>query len=162
MIPHRLLDEVDVELVERPQVSDSLGRRPAAVRIQAQARRGAERLADAGNRVEIVEVAEADLEVEDVEARRQPVGDLCLEALTRVARQVVEVRCFGLLQPAEHSPDGLSAGAAADVPQRRVDPRPGEVARPGSELPQPVRERVVTHRIAVPWIATDDERRERS
>ena len=162
MVAHGLLDEVDVVLAQRPEVPQRLRDRPAPVRVEPQPGTRAERLADGRDHLEVLRVVEADLEVEDLEARREAVGDLSLEALPRAAREVVEVRGLLLLEPAEEPPERLSARSAADVPQRHVDPGPGEVARAGAELPEAVREDVAAHRLAVPRIASDDERRHRA
>src|SRR5262245_57031113 len=153
MIADRLLDEVDVVLTERPQVSDRLWDRPASVRIDPESGLGPETLTHGRDHLDVLRVAQADLQLEDVETRREPLFHLGAEALSRATREVVEVRRLSLLKSAQKSPQWLSARSAADVPQRHVDSCPGEVSRAGAELPEAVRECVTTHRVAVPGVS---------
>src|SRR5581483_12439319 len=118
MVANGLLDEVDVVLLERRQHPDSLTQGPAAVRVEAQPRLGAEELAGRGDGREIVRVFEPDLEVEDVEAGGEAVGDLRGQLLPRAAGEVVEVGRLLLPKPAEEPPERLFPGAAAEIPER--------------------------------------------
>src|SRR5262249_33579188 len=153
MIAHGLLNEVDVVLLERSEQANGLRECPAAVGVKAETRPSSKRLAHGSDQLEIFRVVEADLEVEDVESVREPVGDLLLEAVGRAAREVVEVRRRGYLLAAEDPPERLTGCASTDVPERHVDAGPGEVAGAGAELPEPVREGVAAHCVAVPRVA---------
>ncbi len=68
MVAHGLLDEVDVVLLERSEHANGLGERPAAVRIEPEARHRSERLAHRRDLHEILCFVESDLEVEDLES----------------------------------------------------------------------------------------------
>src|SRR5437879_8209565 len=132
MVAHGLLDEVDVVLFERSEHANGVGERPAAVRIEPEARPSSERLAHRRDLHEILRVVESDLEVEDLESVREPVGDLRGEALVRAAREVVEIRRRRLLPAAEEPPEWLAGCASADVPQGHVDAGPSEGAGAGA------------------------------
>ena len=101
MIPHGLLDKVDVALLHRPQVADGLWNRPASVGVDAEQGPGSERVAHRRDHPEVHCIVQPDLEVEDLEAGLDAVIDLGGEALLSAAREVVEVGGFLLLEPAE-------------------------------------------------------------
>ena len=104
-------------------------------------------------------VVQPDLEVEDVVAGREPRRDLRAQLVVLAAREVEEVRHVAAHRAAEQAPERLADGLAADVRERHVDAGPGEVARAGAELPEAEVERVGAHRVAVPGVAPDRERR---
>ena len=137
MIAHGLLDEVDVVLAQRSEIPQRLRQRPAAVRIEPQARTGAERLAHGRDQLEVLRVAEPDLEVEDLEAGSEAVLDLWLEALRRAAREVVEVRRLLLLKPAEEPPERLAAGAAAESHSAMSIPAQAKLPVPARNCQRP-------------------------
>src|SRR5262245_38636615 len=161
MIANGLLDEIEVEFGERVKVAGRLWERPAAVRVEPEPGRCTERFPHGRDQFDVLVVVETDLEIADLEARGEAVGGLLREALARAAREVIEVRRVRPLQPTEQAPERFAAGAPADVPERHVDAGPGEVARAGAELPEAVGERVAAHRLPVPWIAPEHERRHR-
>src|SRR5262249_26850528 len=161
MIADRLFNEVDVVLAQRLQVPHRLRERPTSVRIDTESRLGTEVLPHAGDHLDVLRVTESDLEVEDREACFQAIVHLGTKALLRVTRKVVEVRWLSFLESGEESQERLSTCSATDVPQRHVDSRPGEVARAGAKLPEAVRERIAPHRVTIPGVTPDDERRHR-
>jgi hypothetical protein len=158
-LAHGLLDEVDVVLGESLEHAQRLRHRPVGVDVESQLGARAERVAQRSDHAQVVSLVEPDLEVEDLVARRQSRSRLFPEVVVAAAREVEEVRHVVAHGAAEQAPERLTGGLAADVGERHVDARPGEVARPGAELPQPEAERVGAHRVGVPGIAPDDEGR---
>ena len=119
----------------------------------------AEGVAQGRDHVLVRAVVDSDLEVEDVVPGRQSVLHLRAQLVVVAAREVREVRHVVAQRAAQEPPERLAHGLAADVGQRHVDAGPGEVARPGEELPEPEAERVGPHGIAIPGIASDHEGR---
>ena len=143
----------------RSSMRTGLRQRPAGVGIDAQARTGAERVAQRCDHALVLAIVDRHLEIEDVVARREPCLHLRAQIVVLPAREVEEVRHVVAQRAAEQAPERLADGLAADVRERHVDAGPGEVPRAGAELPEAEVERVGAHRVAVPGVAPDRERR---